>query len=80
MSVFQGKRNKSKNKLMVPNQTEKLLHSKGNYKKPKKTTYKMGENSFKQCNGQGLNLQNRQKTYTAKKKKKKTQLKNGENT
>ena len=25
-------------------------------KKKKNTTYRMGENSFKQCNGQGLNL------------------------
>ena len=31
----------------------------------KKTTYGMGENSFKQCNWQGLNLQNIQTTYTA---------------
>ena len=32
---------------MGPNQTEKLLHSKGNQKENKKTTYRMGENSFK---------------------------------
>ena len=46
-SVSQSKRNKSKNKPMGPNQTDKLLHSKGNQKENKKTTYRMGENSFK---------------------------------
>ena len=40
-------RNKSKNKPMGPNQTEKLLHSKGNQKENKKTSYRMGENTFK---------------------------------
>jgi len=38
---------KIKNKPMGPNQTYKLSHSKGNHKKPKNTTYRMGENSFK---------------------------------
>ena len=33
------KGNKSKNKQMVPNQTYKLLHSKGNHKQKEKTTY-----------------------------------------
>ena len=28
---------------MGPNQTDKLLHSKGNHKNNKKTTYRMGE-------------------------------------
>ena len=46
-SISQSNRNKSKNKPMGPHQTEKLLHSKGNPKENKKTTYKMGENSFK---------------------------------
>ena len=32
---------------MGPNQTDKLLHSKGNQKENKKTTYRIGENSFK---------------------------------
>ena len=40
------------------NQTYKLLHSKGNCKENEKTTYRMGENSCKQCNWQGINLQN----------------------
>ena len=55
---------------MGPNQTDKLLHSKGNPKENKKTTYRMGENSFKRFNGQGLNLQNIQATYTIQQQKK----------
>jgi len=55
-SFSQGNRNKSKNQPMGPNQTDKLLHSKVNQKENKKTTYRMGENSFKWCNRQGLNL------------------------
>ena len=54
---------------MGPNQTDKLLNSKRNQKENKKTTYKMGENSFKQCNGQGLNLQDIQTTYTTQQQK-----------
>ena len=47
-SVSQGNRNKSKNKPMGPNLTDKLLHSKGSHKKTKqKTTYRMRENTFK---------------------------------
>ena len=37
-TVSQGKRNKSKNKQMAPNQTYKLLHSKGNHKLNEKIT------------------------------------------
>ena len=32
---------------MEPNQTYKLLHSKGNHKQNEKTTYRMGENICK---------------------------------
>ena len=46
-SVSQSNRNKSKNKLVGPNQTDKLLPSKGNRKENKKAAYRMGENSFK---------------------------------
>ena len=35
MSVSQGNRNKRKNKPMGPNQSDMLLHSKGNNKKKK---------------------------------------------
>ena len=59
-NVFSGQSpkatNKSKNKPIGHNQTDKVLHSKGNQKENKKTAYRMGENSFKQCNGQGLSL------------------------
>ena len=30
--------------------TDKLLHSKGNQKENKKTTYRIGDNNFKGCN------------------------------
>ena len=56
---------------MGPNQNYKFLHSKENHKKDKKTTCGMGENSFKQCNQQGLNLQNTRKTYTTQQQKNK---------
>ena len=40
---------------MESNQTVKILHSKGNHKKKnKKTTYGMGENSFKKSTDEGL--------------------------
>ena len=35
---------------MGPNQTYKLLHSKGNHKQSEKTTYGLGENLCKQRN------------------------------
>ena len=50
---------------MGPNQTYKLLHSKGNHKQNEKTTYGMGENISKQCNQQGLNFQNMQTAHTS---------------
>ena len=37
-SVSPSNRNKSKNKPVVPNQTEKLLNNEGNQKENKKTT------------------------------------------
>ena len=40
---------------MGPNQTYKLLHSKGNYKQNEKTTNRLRENIYKWCNQQGLN-------------------------
>ena len=46
-ALRQGNRNKSKNKPVGSNQTDKLLHNKGNLKKYKKITCRMGENSFK---------------------------------
>ena len=42
---------------MGPNQTYKLLHSKGNHKQNIKANYRMGENICKQCDQQGLNFQ-----------------------
>ena len=67
---------------MWVNQMYKPLHSKGNHTKQKqKTIYGMGENSFKQCNPQGLNIQNIQTIHTThQQKNKEPQLKNGQKT
>ena len=43
---------------MGPNETSKLLHSKGNHKEDEKTTLRMGENICKRINGQRINFQN----------------------
>ena len=43
---------------MGPNETSKLLHSKGNLKQDKKTTLRMEENICKHINRQRINLQN----------------------
>ena len=45
---------------MGPNETYKLLHSKGNYKQNEKMTYRMEENIFKLCKQQGINFENMQ--------------------
>ena len=50
---------------MGPNETSKLLHSKGNHKEDEKTTLRMGENICKQINGQRINLQNLQAAHAA---------------
>ena len=54
---------------MGPNQTYKLLHSKGNHKQNEKTTYRLGENICKRCEQQGLNLQNIQTAHTTQQQK-----------
>ena len=65
---------------MGPNQSYKLLYSKGSHKE--KTTHGMGESGFKWCNQQGLNLQNIQMFHTTQQQKQQetTQLKNGQKT
>ena len=50
---------------MGPNETSKLLHSKGNHKQDQKTTLRMGENICKRSNGLGINLQNIQAAHAA---------------
>ena len=50
---------------MRPNETSKLLHSKGNHEQNEKTTYGMREDICKQCNWQGINFQNMQMTHTS---------------
>ena len=49
---------------MGPNQTYKLLHSKGNHKQNEKTTYGLGKNICQWCDQQGLNFQNIQTAHT----------------
>ena len=49
---------------MGPNQTWKLLHSKGKHQQNKKTTYGMQENICKQSSRQGVNFQNIQTADT----------------
>ena len=49
---------------MGPNQTYKLLHSKRNHNQNEKTTYGMGENIWKWCDWQGVNIQNIQTAHT----------------
>jgi len=51
-------------KQMEPNQTYKLLYSKGNHKQNEKTIYRLGENISKWCNWKGLNFQGKQIVYT----------------
>ena len=50
---------------MEPNETSKLLHSKGNHKQDEKTTLRTGENLCKRSNRQRINLQNIQTTHVA---------------
>ena len=50
---------------MGPNETEKLLHSKGNHKQDKKATLRMGENICKRSNWQRINLLNIQAAHAA---------------
>ena len=50
---------------MGPNETQKLLHSKGNHKQNEKTTQRMGENMCKRSDQQGINLQNIQTAHAA---------------
>ena len=47
------------------------MHTKGNYKQNNKMTHRMGENVYKQCNRQEINLQDLQTAvciYLSKKK------------
>ena len=54
---------------MGPNQTYKLLHSKGNHKQKEKKTYRMGENICEGWDRQGLNSQNIQTAHTTQQQK-----------
>ena len=56
---------------MGPNETLKLLHSKGKHKPDEKTTLRMGENICKWSNWQTINLQNLQAAHAAQYQKNK---------
>ena len=47
---------------MGPNETENLLHNKGNYKQGEKTAFRLGENNNKWSKRQRINLKNIQAT------------------
>ena len=49
---------------MGPNETEKLLHSKENYKQGEKTALRLGENVCKWFDQQGVDIQNIQTAHT----------------
>ena len=56
---------------MGPNETQKLLHSKGNYKQGEKTALRLGENNSERSNRLRINLKNRQATPPAQLQKNK---------
>ena len=56
---------------MGPNETLKLLHSKGNHKQDQKTTLRMEENICKWSNWQRTNHQNLQAAHAAQYQKNK---------
>ena len=53
---------------MGANQTDNILHSKGNHKQRKRQP--MAENICKRCDQQGLDFQNTQIAHTTQNKKK----------
>ena len=61
---------------MGPNETSKLLHSKGNHKQYEKRTLRMGENICKWSNWQKINLQNLQAAHAAQYQKTNTPIQN----
>ena len=63
---------------MAPNQTYKLLHSKGNHIQNEKTTYRLGKNVWKRCDQHGLNFQNVQTAHTTQYQKQKQKQKTQE--
>ena len=63
---------------MGPNQTYKLLHSKGNHKQNKKATYRLGGNICKPCDQQGFLISKIYKTDHTTISKKQKPNKNGQ--
>ena len=65
---------------MGPKETEKLLHSQGNYKQDKKTTLRMGENICSKSMDKRLISKIYKQLIQLNIKKKPTQSKNGQKT
>ena len=51
---------------MGPNQTYKILHSKGSHKQKQKDNHELEENICKDCDQEGLNVQNKQTAHTTR--------------
>ena len=51
------------------------MHTKRNHKQVEKTTHRMGENTWEQCDQQGINLQNLQRTHVIQYQKNKQKTK-----
>ena len=77
----QSNGNKSKNKQLGVNLSQKLLHSERNYKQGEKIAFRMGENNNKWSNWQRINLKNTQAAPEAQcEKNKQTNHKMGQRT
>ena len=61
---------------MGPNETQKLLHSKGNHKQNAKTSHRLGENICKWCDRQEISLQKFTNSSCSLTSKQTTQSKN----
>ena len=72
MNIFSGQSPKATEIKAIINQRDLItLTSFCTAEETKKTTCRMGENSFKRCNQQGLDLQNIETTHTIQQQKNK---------
>ena len=66
-NIFLDQSPKAKEIKAKINKWNLIKHSKGNHKQNRKITYRMGENTCKQCDRKGLNFQNIQTAHTTQK-------------